>query len=207
MDHKQKFSLNQNTHPGAALTACAMLCGSLAAAVRRQNARRPQRGVGAENVARRAEGPVLTLGTRGSPLALAQAYEAKRRLGEARSGNAFKREPVLNWRKLGGGKIQTDHKEGLRWSLDLRMFFFCNLVAALGRPSQNWLVTMLWKSESFRPQAKLLRMVEMCDSCFFWGMAGGYVPRKLKRSLVFILKQSSFFVFPLSRFLLTKSFW
>eukprot|EP00913_Durusdinium_trenchii_P025869 g24276.t1 len=31
----------------------------------------------------RAAGPVLTLGTRGSPLALAQAYEAKRRLGEA----------------------------------------------------------------------------------------------------------------------------
>mgnify|MGYP002803562104 CR=1 FL=1 len=69
---------------GAALTACAMLCGSLAAAVRRQNARRENlRGVAAENVARRAEGPVLTLGTRGSPLALAQAYEAKRRLGEA----------------------------------------------------------------------------------------------------------------------------
>jgi len=35
------------------------------------------------SVARHAEGPLLTLGTRGSPLALAQAYEAKRRLGEA----------------------------------------------------------------------------------------------------------------------------
>ena len=74
--------------PGAALTACAMLCGSLAAAVRRQNSRRPHRGVGAENVARRAEGPVLTLGTRGSPLALAQAYEAKKRLGEALPGES-----------------------------------------------------------------------------------------------------------------------
>ena len=30
-----------------------------------------------------ARAAVLTLGTRGSPLALAQAYEAKRRLGEA----------------------------------------------------------------------------------------------------------------------------
>eukprot|EP00930_Biecheleria_cincta_P006612 TRINITY_DN107657_c0_g1_i1.p1 TRINITY_DN107657_c0_g1~~TRINITY_DN107657_c0_g1_i1.p1 ORF type:complete len:459 (+),score=84.40 TRINITY_DN107657_c0_g1_i1:54-1379(+) len=34
-------------------------------------------------VACRAEGPLLRLGTRGSPLALAQAYEAKKRLGEA----------------------------------------------------------------------------------------------------------------------------
>eukprot|EP00931_Biecheleriopsis_adriatica_P060230 TRINITY_DN3614_c0_g1_i1.p1 TRINITY_DN3614_c0_g1~~TRINITY_DN3614_c0_g1_i1.p1 ORF type:complete len:434 (-),score=101.63 TRINITY_DN3614_c0_g1_i1:274-1575(-) len=36
-----------------------------------------------KGVACRAEGPVLKLGTRGSPLALAQAYEAKKRLGEA----------------------------------------------------------------------------------------------------------------------------
>lgn len=37
----------------------------------------------ARAVACRAEGPILRLGTRGSPLALAQAYEAKKRLGEA----------------------------------------------------------------------------------------------------------------------------
>jgi len=94
---------NQPTpFPGAALTACAMLCGSLAAAVRRQNARRENpRGVAAENVARRAEGPVLTLGTRGSPLALAQAYEAKRRLGEARCFTCFEVEET-------GGREDSD---------------------------------------------------------------------------------------------------
>lgn len=99
MDRSEIFAYhlsnkNQPTpFPGAALTACAMLCGSLAAAVRRQNARRENlRGVAAENVARRAEGPVLTLGTRGSPLALAQAYEAKRRLGEARCFSCFEVE-------------------------------------------------------------------------------------------------------------------
>ena len=64
---------------GASLGAVAMLggCTALALAGRR-------RGNSRAATARAAEGPLLTLGTRGSPLALAQAYEAKRRLGEAR---------------------------------------------------------------------------------------------------------------------------
>ena len=66
-------------HPGASLGAVAMLGSSAALALAGQ--RRRHR---AAATARAAEGPVLTLGTRGSPLALAQAYEAKRRLGEAR---------------------------------------------------------------------------------------------------------------------------
>eukprot|EP00933_Yihiella_yeosuensis_P016261 TRINITY_DN13965_c1_g1_i2.p1 TRINITY_DN13965_c1_g1~~TRINITY_DN13965_c1_g1_i2.p1 ORF type:complete len:468 (+),score=112.37 TRINITY_DN13965_c1_g1_i2:66-1406(+) len=43
----------------------------------------PSKRQSERGVACRAEGPILRLGTRGSPLALAQAYEAKRRLGEA----------------------------------------------------------------------------------------------------------------------------
>eukprot|EP00438_Fugacium_kawagutii_P014701 Skav216937 [mRNA] locus=scaffold880:38907:52307:- [translate_table: standard] len=64
---------------GASACAMAMLGGSLAPAT---VARGPRARRGAAGTAR-AAGPVLTLGTRGSPLALAQAYEAKRRLGEA----------------------------------------------------------------------------------------------------------------------------
>lgn len=66
---------------GASLGAVAMLGGCSALALA---GRRARRGSSRAATARAAEGPVLTLGTRGSPLALAQAYEAKRRLGEAR---------------------------------------------------------------------------------------------------------------------------
>jgi len=61
---------------GGALTpvACTLVGGVMVGAATRRSRR---------SVARHAEGPLLTLGTRGSPLALAQAYEAKRRLGEA----------------------------------------------------------------------------------------------------------------------------
>lgn len=62
---------------GAALGAMAMLGGSTALALS------AKRGRARRGAVARAAGPVLTLGTRGSPLALAQAYEAKRRLGEA----------------------------------------------------------------------------------------------------------------------------
>jgi hypothetical protein len=60
-----------------------MLGGCTALALAGRRARRGNSRA-ATATARAAEGPVLTLGTRGSPLALAQAYEAKRRLGEAR---------------------------------------------------------------------------------------------------------------------------
>lgn len=69
------------THPSlagaSALGAMAMLGGSTALAFS------AKRGRARRGAVARAAGPVLTLGTRGSPLALAQAYEAKRRLGEA----------------------------------------------------------------------------------------------------------------------------
>ena len=58
--------------------------------------------------------------------------------------------------------------------LDLLRLLEDKTLAFVGRPSQNWLVTMLWKSESFRPQA---RVVDMCGSCFLLGM-GGYVAQK-----------------------------
>lgn len=67
---------------GASLGAVAMLGGCTALALAGRRARRGNSRA-ATATARAAEGPVLTLGTRGSPLALAQAYEAKRRLGEA----------------------------------------------------------------------------------------------------------------------------
>lgn len=63
--------------------AVAMLGGCTALALAGQRRARRGNSQAATATARAAEGPVLTLGTRGSPLALAQAYEAKRRLGEA----------------------------------------------------------------------------------------------------------------------------
>mmetsp|Transcript_73734 Transcript_73734/g.130187 ORF Transcript_73734/g.130187 Transcript_73734/m.130187 type:complete len:441 (+) Transcript_73734:79-1401(+) len=71
---------------GSCLTASLLAVG--VACTARIQSRRVQGSVSlgrqsAGTVACRAEGPILKLGTRGSPLALAQAYEAKRRLGEA----------------------------------------------------------------------------------------------------------------------------
>ncbi|CAJ1332273.1 unnamed protein product [Effrenium voratum] len=60
--------------PGAPVLGAALCAASVSLA------RRSTRASGASATARQA---VLTLGTRGSPLALAQAYEAKKRLGEA----------------------------------------------------------------------------------------------------------------------------
>lgn len=68
------------------LVGASMVAGLLLAAAVRLSAARRSATVSAgrqASVGRAAEGPLLRLGTRGSPLALAQAYEAKRRLGEA----------------------------------------------------------------------------------------------------------------------------
>jgi len=71
------------SHDFAGSLTCGLLAAGVACAVRMQSRRvssgRPTAGA----VACRAEGPLLKLGTRGSPLALAQAYEAKRCLAEA----------------------------------------------------------------------------------------------------------------------------
>jgi len=74
MSSQQSFG----TPLAAGVLAVAAAC---VAGTTRSKAMKPtaSRGTG---VACRAEKPVLTLGTRGSPLALAQAYEAKRRLAE-----------------------------------------------------------------------------------------------------------------------------
>ena len=65
------------------MVSCALMTGAVvASSLRGRRAERSSRGAATA----RAAGPVLTLGTRGSPLALAQAYEAKRRLGEVREG-------------------------------------------------------------------------------------------------------------------------
>ena len=52
---------------------------------------------------------------------------------------------------------------------------------------------MLWKSESFRPQAKLLWMVEMCGSCFFFGeWVVDMYQRNLEVACIYIRQKTSF---------------
>lgn len=64
---------------GQAFAGAVAVAGALVAAKRSRRGKRAS----VQRAARGGDAPVLRLGTRGSPLALAQAYEAKRRLGEA----------------------------------------------------------------------------------------------------------------------------
>jgi len=65
------------------LAAGIFTAGLLCAAAGARSGQAAAASTKSRGVACRAEGPVLRLGTLGSPLALAQAYEAKKRLGEA----------------------------------------------------------------------------------------------------------------------------
>ena len=76
--------------------------------------------------------------------------------------------------------------------LDLLRLLEDKTLAFVGRPSQNWLVTMLWKSESFRPQA---RVVDMCASCFLLGMGGYVAPRTLRGRGHFFFESNPCFFF------------
>lgn len=81
-------------------------------------------------------------------------------------------------------------------------------MAFVGRPSQNWLATMLWKSESFRPQARVLWVVEMCGSCFFLGeWVVDMYQRNLEVACIYIYttKKTSFFGFLFYRFCVSPS--